>query len=264
MHRNVPWRRLLFALAVPVVAIGGVALTAGVAASSTGGVTTAATDQPVQPNQPAQPTGGGGGGGGGTQPQLTGNPQAPATQFTLRTLSPGTRSPVTKSPTASPTKSPTKTPTKSGTASPGASPGGSPGGVVPVPVPGGPGGTAGACPTTMTPPVTVQVGTVAGKQALLNQAGCAIYMLQTDTPNQSACDATCLQQWPIVPGPAQAGTGANQSKLNVFNRPDGTVQATYGGHQLYTFTGDKQPGVANGQNVNQFNLIDANGNPITS
>jgi predicted lipoprotein with Yx(FWY)xxD motif len=134
---------------------------------------------------------------------------------------------------------------------------------VPVPVPGGAG--TGACSTPMTPPVTVQIGTVGGKQALVNQAGCAIYMNNKDTPSASVCDATCLQMWHVVPGPAQAGNGVDQTKLNVFNRTDGTVQATYGGHQLYTFTGDTAAGQANGQGFQQtWFLLDANGNPITS
>jgi predicted lipoprotein with Yx(FWY)xxD motif len=117
----------------------------------------------------------------------------------------------------------------------------------------------------MSPPVTVQIGTVGGKQALVDQAGCALYLFNKDTATTSACDATCLQLWHPVPGPAQPGSGVDQAKLNVFNRTDGTVQATYGGHQLYTFAGDNQPGDANGQNVLQsFFLVDANGNPITS
>jgi predicted lipoprotein with Yx(FWY)xxD motif len=99
----------------------------------------------------------------------------------------------------------------------------------------------------------------------VNQAGCAIYMNNKDTPTASVCDATCLQVFHIVPGPAQPGSGAVQAKLNVFNRTDGTVQATYGGHQLYTFTGDKSPGDAKGQGFQQtWFLLDANGNPIRS
>ena len=249
---RVPWRRLAFALAVPAVAIGAIALTAGTAASSTGAPKAAQSEQPNQ--QPLLPQ--------------TGNPNLPKAPTSLKvpTSLPKTltsRS-ATKSGSATPT---TKSPSASTSLSPSPSP--LPGGgvtvvPVPVPVPGG-GGAAGACSTPMSPPVTVQIGTVGGKQALVNQAGCAIYMNNKDTPSASVCDATCLQMWHVVPGPAQAGNGVDQTKFNVFNRTDGTVQATYGGHQLYTFTGDTSPGQANGQGFQQtWFLLDANGNPITS
>jgi predicted lipoprotein with Yx(FWY)xxD motif len=262
MHRrNVPWRRLAFALAVPVVAVGAVALTAGAAASSSGAATAVQTEQPNQPNQ--QPV----------NPNMTGNPnipnQPPGTNLTiprtLRTVPPTTGT-ASKTKTASPTKTPSGRPSVTISPSPSPSPG-APGGVVivPVPIPAPGGGTAaGSCPVTMTPPVTIQVGTAGGKQALVNQAGCALYLFNKDTPQTSACDATCLQLWTPVPAPAQAGSGVNQSKLGTFNRTDGTQQATYGGHQLYTFAGDPNPGDANGQNVLQsFFLVDANGNAIT-
>ena len=255
---NVPWRRLAFALAIPVVAVGGIVLTAGVAASSTGAATTAKTDQPNQP----------------VNPNLTGNPNIPnlpqgtnpQIPRTLRTIPPTTGKTATKSPTASPTKSPTATPSGRVSISPSPSP--VPGGgttIVPVPViVPGIGGAPGACQTAASPPVTVQIGTVGGKQALVNQTGCALYLFNKDTATTSACDANCLQLWHPVPGPAQPGSGVDQAKLGVFNRSDGTVQATYGGHQLYTFAGDIQPGDANGQNVLQsFFLVDANGNAIT-
>jgi len=250
---NVPWRRLVFALAIPVVAVGAIVLTAGVAASSTGAtaVKTEQPNQPVNPNPTGNPN--------IPNPQGT-NPQIPRT---LRTVPPTTKP---ASPTKSPTKSPTATPSGRVSISPSPSPVPG-GGTVTVPVPvivPGIGGAPGACQTPMSPPVTVQIGTVGGKQALVDQAGCALYLFNKDTATTSACDAACLQLWHPVPGPAQPGSGVDQAKLNVFNRTDGTVQATYGGHQLYTFAGDTQPGQANGQNVLQsFFLLDANGNPIT-
>jgi predicted lipoprotein with Yx(FWY)xxD motif len=256
MDRKVPWRRLAFALAVPVAAVGAIALTAGVANSSTGGAPAVAqTEQPnQQPVQPVQPTG---------NPNPPQSPQIPRTLQTrpATTTKPMTTAPVTTKPVTPNTSSPSKP--APGSVRPSVSLSRGPNGVLtPVPVPGA--GNAGTCGTTMSPPVTVQLGSVGGKQALVNQAGCAIYMNNQDTASSSACDATCLQVFNVVPGPAKPGTGADQAKLNTFNRTDGTVQATYGGHQLYTFAGDA-PGQANAQGVQQtWFLLDANGNPITS
>jgi predicted lipoprotein with Yx(FWY)xxD motif len=41
--------------------------------------------------------------------------------------------------------------------------------------------------------------------------------------------------------------------LGTITRPDGTTQATYDGHPLYTYIGDTGPGQASG------NTIDLNG-----
>src|SRR5262252_4406604 len=45
------------------------------------------------------------------------------------------------------------------------------------------------------------------------------------------------QHWPPVKAPATAGTGVT-GKLGTIKRSDGSMQATYNGHPLYTYSGD--------------------------
>jgi predicted lipoprotein with Yx(FWY)xxD motif len=52
-----------------------------------------------------------------------------------------------------------------------------------------------------------------------------------------------------VKGPATAGTGVT-GKLATITRSDGSVQASYNGHPLYTYVGDKAPGQAKGNGLN--------------
>jgi predicted lipoprotein with Yx(FWY)xxD motif len=52
-----------------------------------------------------------------------------------------------------------------------------------------------------------------------------------------------------VKGPATAGTGIT-GKLSTITRADGSTQATYNGHPLYTYTADTAPGQANGNGIN--------------
>jgi predicted lipoprotein with Yx(FWY)xxD motif len=52
-----------------------------------------------------------------------------------------------------------------------------------------------------------------------------------------------------VKGPATAGTGVT-GKLATITRSDGSMQATYNGHPLYTYVGDKAPGQAKGNGLN--------------
>jgi predicted lipoprotein with Yx(FWY)xxD motif len=52
-----------------------------------------------------------------------------------------------------------------------------------------------------------------------------------------------------VTGTPAAGPGV-PGKLGTIKRSDGTMQATYNGHPLYTYNGDTAPGQAHGNNVN--------------
>ena len=50
-------------------------------------------------------------------------------------------------------------------------------------------------------------------------------------------------------GPATAGPGVT-GKLSVLTRSDGSVQAAYDGHPLYTYVGDNARGQAKGNGLN--------------
>jgi len=55
--------------------------------------------------------------------------------------------------------------------------------------------------------------------------------------------------WPPVKGPSAPGPGIT-GKLGTITRSDGTAQATYNGHPLYTYVGDTAPGQAKGNGLN--------------
>jgi predicted lipoprotein with Yx(FWY)xxD motif len=90
---------------------------------------------------------------------------------------------------------------------------------------------------------------IGGTTVLTNAKGFTLYWFVPDTMTASKCNGTCAKYWPPVKGPATAGTGV-MGKLGTINRSDGSVQATYNGHPLYTYVGDTAPGQAKGNGLN--------------
>jgi predicted lipoprotein with Yx(FWY)xxD motif len=92
---------------------------------------------------------------------------------------------------------------------------------------------------------------IGGTEVLTNSAGFTLYWFAPDTSTTSKCTGSCTTFWPPVKGPATAGSGVTGT-LGTITRTDGSTQATYDGHPLYTFKGDTAPGQNKGNAVNGF------------
>lgn len=90
-----------------------------------------------------------------------------------------------------------------------------------------------------------------GATVLTDARGYTLYWFAPDTASASRCSGSCATYWPPVKGPATAGKGVTGT-LATITRADGTSQATWNGHPLYTYAGDHAPGQAagNGLNIN--------------
>jgi predicted lipoprotein with Yx(FWY)xxD motif len=95
----------------------------------------------------------------------------------------------------------------------------------------------------------LKTATISGATVLTNGGGFTLYWFAPDTTTKSNCNGGCAKIWPPVKGPVTAGAGVT-GELGTITRSDGTVQATYNGHPLYTYTADTAPGQANGNGVN--------------
>jgi predicted lipoprotein with Yx(FWY)xxD motif len=107
--------------------------------------------------------------------------------------------------------------------------------------PATPAGTAGGHPELKTEQLS-------GVTVLTNGKGFTLYWFAPDTSTMSACNGTCAAYWPPVTGTPAAGPGVT-GRLGTIRRADGSTQATYDGHPLYTYVGDTAPGQANGNNL---------------
>jgi predicted lipoprotein with Yx(FWY)xxD motif len=83
---------------------------------------------------------------------------------------------------------------------------------------------------------------------LADAEGYTLYWFASDTAARSNCNGSCARSWPPVTGPAMAGMGV-PGTLGWIKRSDGSVQATYNGHPLYTAAVDTVPGWVKGNDV---------------
>ena len=120
----------------------------------------------------------------------------------------------------------------------------------------GSGGTSstpsGAAATASSPAssgTALKSAKISGAMVLTNARGLTLYWFAPDTPAKSNCNGSCATFWPPVKGPATSGPGVT-GKLGTITRSDGTAQATYDGHPLYTYVGDTAPGQAKGNGLN--------------
>ncbi|HWN62548.1 MAG TPA: hypothetical protein VNO25_17970 [Streptosporangiaceae bacterium] len=100
-----------------------------------------------------------------------------------------------------------------------------------------------------TGPDVLKARTIGGVTLLTNAKGLTLYSFAPDTSTKSACYGSCAAYWPPVTGTPSAGSGVTGT-LGIITRTDGTKQATYDGHPLYTYVGDSAPGTASGNNLN--------------
>ena len=112
----------------------------------------------------------------------------------------------------------------------------------------GSGGAKGVAVLTVNTGDATGVGTV-----LVNAQGLTLYHWKGETTSSLQCTGGCLSTWipATVPGGGSPTGGMHVTgTLDTFDRSDGGgTQVTYNGMPLYTYTGDSNPGDANGQGL---------------
>jgi predicted lipoprotein with Yx(FWY)xxD motif len=98
------------------------------------------------------------------------------------------------------------------------------------------------------PGQVLQTARIGGATVITNAKGLTLYLFVPDTATMSKCYGSCAAYWPPVFGTPKAGRGVTGT-LGTIRRSDGTTQATYDGHPLYTYIGDSGPGQNHGNNI---------------
>ena len=110
-------------------------------------------------------------------------------------------------------------------------------------------GSSSSAGTTSSSSSALKTAKIGGATVLTNAKGFTLYSFAPDTLTKSNCNGSCIHYWPPVKGPATAGPGVT-GKLTVITRSDGSKQAAYNGHPLYTYIGDTKPGQDKGNGLN--------------
>ena len=119
------------------------------------------------------------------------------------------------------------------------------------------GGVAGNQPAA--PATVAVVDNPAQGSILVDGQGRTLYLFEKDKGTTSACTGACAQVWPALTATQPtAGTGADAALLGTAS---GQVaqQVTYGGHLLYTYSGDAAPGDVKGVGIPSWYPVSPSG-----
>ncbi|HET7303412.1 MAG TPA: hypothetical protein VFJ12_02540 [Segeticoccus sp.] len=101
---------------------------------------------------------------------------------------------------------------------------------------------------------------------VVDGSGMTLYLLTSDKPNDSRCNAACLHYWPLVPASQGAHARGVTAKVSSTKATDGKQLVTVGGWPLYTYVQDHSPGDVTGQGLKSFGgvwyVISPSGQPI--
>jgi predicted lipoprotein with Yx(FWY)xxD motif len=117
---------------------------------------------------------------------------------------------------------------------------------------GSSGGSSGSSSGTSSPVAastsSLKTAKIGGATVLTSATGFTLYSFAPDTSTKSNCNGACAKFWPPVKGPVTAA--GVKGTFATIKRSNGSTQATFDGHPLYTYVGDTAPGQAKGNGLN--------------
>jgi len=111
-------------------------------------------------------------------------------------------------------------------------------------------GSGGATGTAGVTGALKIVNNVTLGKILAGSNGMTLYTFKPDSANTSTCVNACATTWPpyTISGDPVAPSGLTGT-LGTAARTDGSKQVTYNAQPLYTYSGDRAAGDANGEGI---------------
>src|ERR1700757_287860 len=115
-------------------------------------------------------------------------------------------------------------------------------------------GAAAASDAGASAAAKLQIRTGSLGRYVVDGKGFTLYLFEKDKGTKSSCYGACAKTWSpwLVSGRPSVGSGVSGAKVGTTRRTDGTTQATYGGHPLYYYVGDRRAGQTTGEGLKQF------------
>ena len=108
---------------------------------------------------------------------------------------------------------------------------------------------AASISTSSSSPVVKTASNALGT-ILVDSQGMTLYHLSGEVNGKFICTSSaCVGAWHPLIAPSSGAPSGEGVSLGTVKRPEGTVQVTYKGTPLYTFTGDQQSGETKGQGI---------------
>ena len=105
-------------------------------------------------------------------------------------------------------------------------------------------------PAAPSSAVVVKTASNALGTILVDSQGMTLYHLSGEQNGKFICTSSaCVGVWHPLIAPSSGAPSGEVGSLGTVKRPEGTVQVTYKGTPLYTFTGDQQSGETKGQGI---------------
>jgi predicted lipoprotein with Yx(FWY)xxD motif len=109
---------------------------------------------------------------------------------------------------------------------------------------------AGAQTSTSSSSPVVKTASNSLGTILVDSQGMTLYHLSGEQNGKFICTSSaCVGVWHPLIAPSSGAPSGEGVSLGTVKRPEGTVQVTYKGTPLYTFTGDQQSGETKGQGI---------------
>jgi predicted lipoprotein with Yx(FWY)xxD motif len=119
--------------------------------------------------------------------------------------------------------------------------------------------------TAPATPATVSVRSTKLGDVLVDQQGRTLYGFASDMNGTSTCTGSCASIWPAatVTKTVTTGKGLHSSTFHTI-MTNGQSQLAAATWPLYTYVGDTKPGDVNGQGIERFYVVRADGSLVKS
>jgi predicted lipoprotein with Yx(FWY)xxD motif len=118
------------------------------------------------------------------------------------------------------------------------------------------GQSAPNAPIALPSSFTLGIADTSLGRIVVDSDGFTLYLFKKDSSTSGACNSVCTIAWQPLSANGEMRLGPGLAgDVGSVQRSNGDMQVTYGGHPLYLYAGDGQPGDVNGEGINAYGAL---------